>query len=69
MKKSQHQRSALIDRLERKYSQKVQLHKLHKQQSKLKRSLRLISGQPLADTDLDYELSGPIFHHGRRIAF
>ena len=69
MKKSHNERLALIDRLERKYSQKVKLHKLHKHHDRLKRSLRMMTGRPLGETDLDYELSDPIFHHGRRVAY
>lgn len=68
-KKGHQDRMALIERLEKKYSQKVQSHKLRKQERSLRQSLRTIRGAHLEDSDLHYEATDVVRHNGRRLAY
>ena len=53
MKKSHHDRMALLDRLEKKYARKLELHRMQKKQKSLKQSLRIMRGRQLADNTFD----------------
>ena len=68
-KKTHRDRMALIDRLEKKYSQKVQSHKLRKEERHAKQSLQAIRGIHIGDDELDYEAIDVALQGGRRLAY
>jgi hypothetical protein len=70
MKKRDHQdRLALIERLEKKYSEKTRFHWIHKQQRFEQESLRTIRGIHITDDYLDYEAIDATIKGGRRLAY
>jgi len=57
MKKTQHDRRALLDRLEKKYIKKVQLHAFKRESEQLKHQLTSIRGTSVSRLDeLDSDL-------------